>query len=1003
MKQKNYFRSFGTWWVLVLVLLAAPLGAQPSAGNLFGSTLDNNGAPLPGVQVTLLGAGAPQTVTTDSEGGFRYFGLAPGSYEIRAELEGFRTTLVQSVAVSVGRDTTLPVTLELANADSGAASVEESVVVVGSPLLDEHKIRRGPAITQVELEKIPTSRDPWAILNTAPGVLSDRINVAGSESGQQSNFVSPGTNSGNSNWIIDGVVITDVSALGSSPSYYNFDSFAEIEVGTGGSDVSIATGGVALNMVTKKGNNEWRFSARYLLTDEDWQSGFNPDAGSRAEAGPWNQGSAQGEISRGNRIVEVQDYGLEGGGPVIEDKLWFWGSYGVQDVGLLTVNDVSDTTDLENYAGKLNAQLGRGNELVGFFHFGDKTKAGRDAGPLRPQETTWNQDGPTSIYKLEDSHLVSQNFFLVGMASYVDGIFNLAPQGGGVGDPTFPNVVRGPDSVWKHSFLDIATSRPQQQAKLDGSWFFTAGQASHELKFGAGYRLAETESASTWPGQQLVGLADLALAPDVYVAFSRTDRNIATENEFQSLFFQDTASFGRLTANLGVRYDRQTGRNLPSTISAAPIDAGGVLSGGSFAGGDAGFEWESITPRLGLTWAVSNDRSTLLRASYSQFADQLGAPFVSNINPSGSQYGYFFWNDTNRDLELTDSEVGRFFAFAGVDPTNPGLATVNATDPKLEAPLTEELVLGVEHALAKEFVVGFAATARRYHDIVDFERLVIDEGAAPGSIGRRHRADDYTLSHRITGTLPSGESFDVPFYTLKPGLVSNRGTLLENGDTEQEYLGLTLSAHKRLADRWMLRGHIQWTDWTWKVPASENEDPTLVLPGANVDGGAVLAGGATNSGPKGDVFINSNWSFDLSALYQVAPEKPWGFNVAAHVNGREGYPVPYNIAFDPQDGLGARNVLVGGDVERFRVDDVLVVNARLEKELSLGEVGLILSLDGFNLTNEAFALQRGSTIAGSAVDVATGQTAAIGSQSGDFVREVISPRIFRLGARLSFR
>jgi outer membrane receptor protein involved in Fe transport len=79
-------------------------------------------------------------------------------------------------------------------------------------------------------------------------------------------------------------------------------------------------------------------------------------------------------------------------------------------------------------------------------------------------------------------------------------------------------------------------------------------------------------------------------------------------------------TFGNLTANVGLRYDIQGGENLPKTVLANPAYPE-ILPAVSFAGGDIGFEWKSLTPRLGLTYALGESRQTLLRASYSQFAD----------------------------------------------------------------------------------------------------------------------------------------------------------------------------------------------------------------------------------------------------------------------------------------------------------------------------------------------------------------------------------------------
>ena len=81
----------------------------------------------------------------------------------------------------------------------------------------------------------------------------DRENIGGNMSGQQSNYVSRGGNPTNNKWSLDGVDITDMSATGASPSYYDFDAFQEMTINTGGVDVTQQTGGVGINLVTKSG------------------------------------------------------------------------------------------------------------------------------------------------------------------------------------------------------------------------------------------------------------------------------------------------------------------------------------------------------------------------------------------------------------------------------------------------------------------------------------------------------------------------------------------------------------------------------------------------------------------------------------------------------------------------------------------------------------------------------------------------------------------------------
>jgi hypothetical protein len=990
----------GNFWrkalVVAAVLLLAGTGtayAQLQTGNLYGTTADNQGQALPGVTVTLTGAGAAQVQVTNAEGQFRFLGLSPGSWAIKAELEGFSTVDYPNIAIGVGRSTTIEVTL--------TPALEEVITVTSeSPLLDERKVSTGTTVTATELEKIPTARDPWVILQQTPGVLVDRINVGGNESGQQSQYISPGTNNNNSVWAVDGVVITDMGAIGSSPTYYNFDAFEEMQVTTGGTDVSLATGGVTMNMVTKRGTNEWRFSGRYLLTDQDWQSDTSVSQSEFPAAQRATFASLPGgKFSQGNRIISVKDYGGEFGGPIVRDRLWIWGTYGVQKIDLRTAqtaqrpNGTPDFTELESYGGKLNAQVTANNSLTGFYQFGDKIKIGRNASPLRPPPTTWNQSGGTPIYKLEDTHIFNSNFYLTGMISEVSGGFQLVPQGGGQGDPNFPNVVRNSNLVWQNSFQLYKTDRPQDQAKIDGNYFFNTGSASHELRFGIGRRQADVDSLSQWPGLQIVGLQDVVVVPgNIYLGWSATIRNASDTVEYTSAYLQDTLTFGNFTANVGLRYDKQGGTNNAATVPAAPVNQGTLL-GGRFDGKDASFEWTDITPRLGLTYALGEDRSTLLRASYSRFADQLGSGTVSFDNPTNYQYGYFYWYDGvafggNGDGALTANEVGPFVSFVGARTVNGFLVTDAQVDPNLNAPITDELVVSVEHALMPEFVISLSGTWRNYHDLLEQERLVRENG---GPI-RTHLRSDYVLGNTNSGTLPNGQPFTAPQFTLRSGVEYIGVNRLENGDREQDYLGLTLGFNKRLSNRWLLRGHFTVTDWTWNIPESEREDPTLFAPGGNRDGDPVVLNVGNGSGAKGNVYINSEWSYDLSGLYQIAPDRPWGFNVAANINGRQGYPIPYSRNRNLGDGFGTRLNQATAEPDTFRLDDIMIINARVEKELTFSDFGLTLSLDGFNLFNESYVLQRQGNLG-----------LALTSPGRDAVLEITSPRIFRIGARFNFR
>src|SRR3984893_220588 len=438
----------------LFLLTGAVAMAQLQSGNLYGKVADQTGAALPGVTVTLDTGEAPQVQVTNAQGEFRCLSLAPATYRIKAELQGFSPVEYPHIVINVGRNTNIELTMN--------SAVEDVITVTSeSPLLDEKAIRTGATISQTELQKIPTARDPWTVLEGTPGVLVDRVNVGGNQSGQQSAYTGPGSFSTQSVWSVDGVVITDMSATGSTPAYYDFDSFEEMQISTGGSDSTIATGGVVLNIVTKRGTNEYRGSARYLQVPGGTQSNttFTANDVPAAQRPTFAGGS--------NKINKVEDFGGEIGGPILKDRLWLWGSYGEQKVSVQTLpkinlaqpqlstpNGLTDKTKLPAWNGKLNTQLTPSNSLTFVGMNSAKEKQGRNAGPTRPAETTWNQGqfgGKPTLLKGEDTQIFSPNLYLTVLYSHVYGGFFLLPQWG-VG-PDVPEAFEDGTRTWHNSFL----------------------------------------------------------------------------------------------------------------------------------------------------------------------------------------------------------------------------------------------------------------------------------------------------------------------------------------------------------------------------------------------------------------------------------------------------------------------------------------------------------------------------------------------------------------------
>ncbi len=761
-----------------------------------------------------------------------------------------------------------------------------------------------------------------------------------------------------------------MGALGSSPTYYDFESFEEIQATTGGSDVTAASPGVQLNLVTKRGTNDVHGSARYYLADGSLQ---------------WNnvtpEDQAQGVTNGGNRINEVQDYGIELGGPLWKDRLWAWGAAGRNQINLFNAQGNPDNTTLIDYNAKINFQAFDATSLTGTFSNGNKEKFGRNVSFTRPPPASWNQTGPTTIWKGEVSQVFSSSLFATAAYSSVSSGFSLTPQGG----TDVNNLYINPDGQYIGSYLFADTVRPQQQATATGSYFFNTGNLGHELKFGFTYRTTDVNSTSSWPGNGNYGdYADFN-AP---VAIMTRDAVVNTTMQYWNGYLSDTLTLGNLTINAGVRYDVQEGRNNASTTPANPVIPDLLPQVVTF-GSRQPFQWENFVPRVGLTYALGKDNKTLLRASYSQYADQLGAGTVALINAGALSGLYYYWNDANHDNVITRDELNlnQLVGSYGVDPSNPGSAiSPNRIDPNLKAGKTTEVIAGIEREFMQDFVVGVAYTYRKYDGAIYPHRTGLTEA-------------DYEVGGQLTGTLYNGQPFDIPYYQLKPGVPVPAGITVSNRPNwNTTYNGVDLTFQKRLSNKWLIRGGGTYQIWNQNGGAGSCYDPTSDRGGNNelwpgtpvgIPTGSTCAGNdiaalpaGASSGARNEVFLNSRWLFNVGALYQL----PAGFAVAGNFFGREGYPYINYYRFDPGDGLGPRDNIIG-KLSSNRYGSVYELDLRLEKVITVKPLEITIAADVFNALNQGTILQRNAR-----VDVAAYNS----------IIEMQSPRIVRFGARLSF-
>src|SRR6188474_233880 len=149
--------------IICLVAVAVPASAQVFTGRIDVTVKDGTGAVLPGVSVALTGVQATNAVT-DSRGEAHFLNLAPGRYTVTATLTGFNAYKNENVPVTAGSVVPLEVALSVGN-------VTEAVSVTAeTPVIEAKRTAIATNVTLEELQNIPSSRDPWVVLQTVPGV-----------------------------------------------------------------------------------------------------------------------------------------------------------------------------------------------------------------------------------------------------------------------------------------------------------------------------------------------------------------------------------------------------------------------------------------------------------------------------------------------------------------------------------------------------------------------------------------------------------------------------------------------------------------------------------------------------------------------------------------------------------------------------------------------------------------------------------------------------------------
>jgi hypothetical protein len=621
-------------WAVALVLATFGVvhAQETTSGSITGEVVDAQGAPVPGATVTLTSGQGPKTFVTDSNGRFFAPYLTPGKYALRVELSGFSPVEQKNIDVRLGQR------LELSGLTLKVGGLEEVVEVVGSaPVVDTSSTTAGGVLDNDAMKRIPVGRNFTDTLYLVPGVSNSGVgssnpSVSGG-SGLENNYVVDGVNITNSGY---GAVGSYSIVFGSLGSGVTTDFIKETQVKTAGFEAEYgqSTGGV-VNVVTQSGTNAFSGSVFGFFAPPGLESSWDSLA------------TPNGTVNTTGR--NNYDVGVTLGGPIMKDKLFFFGAFNPQwqtrtfrapaDKPAASLGEVDRNRKTMSYAGKLTWQATT-NHRVDISAFGDPSE-----GELGPQRANL----------LRDSSVAGTNFSTLdtygghNQVIKYDGILNpswlieasFARATNKIVEVPAVNTNRVTDATHSPSTTSGGIGVYEQgnngknlQYQFKSTNIFNAG-GNHQVRYGVAYEDIEyintnlrTGPAFTLPdGTQTNSGASITITPDptfgriFRVTRANFDHGRITDQKYLNFFLQDTWQVGnKLTLRPGVRWERQrlVGSNDPALCNEGDSRPG--AGDGSGAAVPCEFTFgDNISPRLGATYDIKGNGKSKIYASYGRF------------------------------------------------------------------------------------------------------------------------------------------------------------------------------------------------------------------------------------------------------------------------------------------------------------------------------------------------------------------------------------------------
>ena len=897
--------------------------AQAQTLKIEGKVLSSDGEALPGAEVILTSPnliGGDRVKITDAEGKYRFVALQVGTYTLNVKLSGFTPQMQSDLRLSIGRTLTVDFTLEI-------GSLEEEVTVIATaPIIDVRDSATVTTIIKTEfLQKLPNRGVEGALSMTA-GVT------------QRSAFGAATSNS--NNFLINGVKVNSPEAgeSGMSPSY---DSIEEINVmGIGSPAEYGGFSGAIVNTVMKSGGNDFHGMANFYLRMPKFHS-TNWDDYPYLKRRYWD---------------ESYDANFNLGGPVVQDKLWFFaeGSYEYWQLHIDDFDGLTESGDGWRGGAKLTWQASRNDRFSVWAGIEPSVIYNYGAEPMMSPEANTDENHLQFYYNGDWLHTFSDTTFLeFRFGGFIKEAESTASPDGA--PPHFDLATEMLTGNFWETYYRYAHRIQENVSLTHHAEDFIKGD--HDFKFGAEVETSAVHVAYHYPGGKFYEDYN-----GNYLMFEWAGEEAYPKSTRLAAYFQDSWMISdRLVINPGLRINHWRG-SVPG------------VSGSVFA------PKMGIAPRLGLTFDLFGDNSTALKLHYGKYYHGLMVQFYMRFQPQGA-FREWVWGPVLEEWEEEPpGTYGEQWILDGEDLWE----NEYTADPNLKMPFMNQYVIGIEREVMKDLSVGASFIYRTNHDFMDKVNITGTWEATtwtcdyPGpNLGKTYNVYRRTNEeNQYYFTNPQeGESYGAAF----PGMVDFTPT--------RNYQGLHLTLNKRWSNNWMLNVAYAWSR-SWGT-----NDNTWGEFGENR--GSMLGASTMYSDPNYQINAEGPLGIDPTHLLKIsgAVDIPVvDVTLGMYYSFRTGSPYSSSMAL-PRDMVTFRGdsvYIYGEERGSYRYDSIHNFDLRLEKFFRIGEFRVGALVDVFNVFNS-------STV----TDYETQMDQWSDYQFG-YIWGIRGPRTFRLGFRFEF-